>query len=137
MRQDISGYTYIESANKLFPTSHRLGTCWTVRGSNRGRLKRFYVFPKVRTCSGDHPASSSTGTGVVYREVKRPEREVNQLFLSNVKVKHDCTRRLLPLDISSCSRRGQIYHSILLFPDHHIMQYFERQVSCLLKEHRE
>jgi hypothetical protein len=97
----FSGYIYVAFANKLFPTSHRLATRWTVRGSNRGRFKWFYILPNVRNCSRAHTASSSTGTGVVYGEVNLPGRAFNELFPSNAKMKHDCTRRLLSLHMGA------------------------------------
>ena len=57
-----------------------VGPGWTARGSNPGRVENFFsLINNVHTVSGAHPALSEMCTGVIYRVVNRPRREVNPL----------------------------------------------------------
>jgi hypothetical protein len=41
-----------------------------IRGSNPGKDKRFYLLQIIKAGSVAHPASSSMGTGILYRGKK-------------------------------------------------------------------
>jgi hypothetical protein len=77
---------------KLVWSVQRLAAGWTVRGSNPGRSKRFYLQETVPTGSGIHQASCFSGYYSSCSRAKRPGCEVNHRPpTAEVKNRWNCT----------------------------------------------
>lgn len=55
--------------------------CWTTRGSDFSRGKRFLPSPDVHTDSGDHKTSYAMGAGGRFPEVKLSRYAFDHLYL--------------------------------------------------------